>query len=837
MVRQRSFIPVVLLGTLLRTATPVWAEESWGVSVGETTFLFAGDVLAQNGLSVVPVGAAETPRDGEVRSASFLIEKSSTLQVAEAGRGLRSGYLAHAGGLEFQTKRNLQRVWRLGILIEETAAGLQLVGVDADDPERRVLISESLDIAFDPVGGVLLITADAVRLTPWFAASLGRPRAARQLIGSMTVRARLKRFDGNELMAIDPVLTQSTGGVAAGAIGPDIIVGVLQSINSYGAENGISAFSVGTTSCNAGDQPANWIAETNEHPVIGQNLYRLKNSRLEQIGMSWLKHGFATVAGNACGFGCQEPPGGTKQLGIGCSDPYSANLNGTQDNLGPRSAVNPFTGFFPCLELGCRDSRPEFNGGLSAIIPRRIQVKNEDLDATLNPGAIYFVESAYVSADDALAGNGANNNSYRRAVPQVPTGCRRAGEFGNLSADEFCLIPGSELTRQEQPGIRAWQDTDSTVLESDVQIPGEGLFVVASKSIVLGESLWRYEYAIQNINSDRAAGSFTVTLPLGAPVGNIGFHDVDHHSGEPYDVTDWSATVTNGLATSWITWTTTPHDVNPDANALRWGTMYNFWFETSVGPAASLTTLGLFKPGSPSDMRALTIGPSLDLIDCNNNGLPDACDISCDAAECELPCGMIADCDVNNIPDDCQPDCNMNGLADECDLLAGTPDCNGNLTPDDCEPDCDGDGLPDDCDTFDDCDSDGIEDCRDLCPCTSPPASCVCPAVGRCCFPSIGTCLNNFPRAECIAVDGIPDCLEAPCTDGCPDGQLGDFDVDGDWDMMDLRHLFLCFSGPTTGAGFIAPTPECLLRFDADADGDIELDDYFNGFLWTVSGP
>jgi len=45
-----------------------------------------------------------------------------------------------------------------------------------------------------------------------------------------------------------------------------------------------------------------------------------------------------------------------------------------------------------------------------------------------------------------------------------------------------------------------------------------------------------------------------------------------------------------------------------------------------------------------------------------------------------------ADCNVNLVPDDCEPDCQPNGVADECDIAGGTsPDSDGNAIPDECE--------------------------------------------------------------------------------------------------------------------------------------------------------
>ncbi len=76
--------------------------------------------------------------------------------------------------------------------------------------------------------------------------------------------------------------------------------------------------------------------------------------------------------------------------------------------------------------------------------------------------------------------------------------------------------------------------------------------------------MWRYSYALQNLNSDRSAGSFSVPLPFAVPVSNTGFHDVDYHTDEPYDLTDWTVEVVPGS----ITWYTDTFAQNVNANAL-----------------------------------------------------------------------------------------------------------------------------------------------------------------------------------------------------------------------------------------------------------------------------
>ena len=138
-------------------------------------------------------------------------------------------------------------------------------------------------------------------------------------------------------------LVLSSSAVAQ-ATGPDVIVGDLYDLASHGVSGTTHAYSVGTISCNVGTVNLSWVASTNQHPVIGCSLYRVKDGRMEQIGISWLKHGFTALTGSVCNT-CNNPGTGSL-LGVGCSDPYSAGLNGNAGNLGPRFQVNPFTGFF-----------------------------------------------------------------------------------------------------------------------------------------------------------------------------------------------------------------------------------------------------------------------------------------------------------------------------------------------------------------------------------------------------------------------------------------------------------------------------------------------------------
>ena len=78
-------------------------------------------------------------------------------------------------------------------------------------------------------------------------------------------------------------------------------------------------------------------------------------------------------------------------------------------------------------------------------------------------------------------------------------------------------------------------------------------------------------------------------------------HDVDYHTGEPFDPTDWNAAVGAGS----VTWSSPETFAqNPDTNALRFATMYNYWFDADAPPATGDATIGLFRPGTPDAITA-----------------------------------------------------------------------------------------------------------------------------------------------------------------------------------------------------------------------------------------
>ncbi len=527
-----------------------------------------------------------------------------------------------------------------------------------------------------------------------------------------------------------------------GSTGPDVIVGDLTGPSNYTSVGGLEALSLGTTSCNQGDVWLNWIQSTNQHPVIGGNLYRYKvvggAARFEQVGMSWLKHGFFALSQTLCCSNCSSTDG--THLGVGCSDPYTSGRNGTQPGLGPRWQVNAHTGVF---------TFPPANPSFTGTVARRLEVAIADLEVS-SATTRYFGEGHYIAPDDAAAGNDDNNASVREVTV---SGSGSAWTFGFTGA-----------TVREMSAIHAWKALDPSVNEAVLDIPGEGRLVLAYKVTSLGGSTWHYEYALYNMNSDTSVRSFSLPVGAGAALSSIGFHDVAYRNGDgPGNVnfsgTDWPATQAGGA----ITWATETFAQNPSANALRWGTTYNFRFDASTPPTSGTLTLGLFKTGG-SLQTSVQVPSAGAPPDADGDGVPDASD----------NCPSVSNASQSNADGD--------ALGDACDPCTDT-DGDGFGNPGFPANTCTVDGCPSDpqksapgqcgCGNPDtDSDGDGVANCNDGCP--SDPSK-----------TSPGACGCGIPDTDGDG-DGTAD-----CNDGCPNdpnktspGVCGcgvpDVDSDGD---------------------------------------------------------
>jgi hypothetical protein len=386
-------------------------------------------------------------------------------------------------------------------------------------------------------------------------------------------------------------------GAAGGDHGADVAVCDMPSIYRWGTVAGETAYSVGTTSVNFGDVNLEWTANSNRHPRIPQNIYRFYNGRLTQLGLSWCKDGFCALQMSGCAPGCSGGGGCPQYLTPGCADPYSDSLNGSQSGLGPRHQCEADTGWYQYPTQGMP--------GATATVGRRCRVMMDDLNPSLNPGASYFTDAMYLHAQDSEAGHDNNNASYKRCV------------VGSLSSSGYRLTP-SGSTRVGDPGIFAWEEGSDTVDINYVDFPNDGRVFVGSDAIENSDGTWRYEYAVYNLNSHDNVGHFVVPFPNGVSITDAGFNDVHHHSGEPIDTSDWTVSISGNE----VTWQCPGYNPsNDDENAIRWNTMYSFWFTADAAPEEEvIAEVGAHKTGNGHNVDVFAPGGPSNPYDLNNDG-------------------------------------------------------------------------------------------------------------------------------------------------------------------------------------------------------------------------
>jgi hypothetical protein len=389
----------------------------------------------------------------------------------------------------------------------------------------------------------------------------------------------------------------SAPGVAAdtpeGSVpGPDIVVGDMGGLAQFGATGTPPSqlgLGIGTTACNAGNVEVGFVPIPNtDHAVISHNLFRMSggasnDERFEQVGQSWVKHTFGSANFDECGFGCT--PTVETRLGAGCSDTYVSTQNSTQEILGSRAWVNPFTGVFPA---NARDHTNHIETGTS----HRILVESNDVNAALNPGATYYAEVQYITP---------NEYSWCQAHPG------QCNMYNNASYRRYDVTPGPVFTPvgstvRMAPALNAWPGATINPIEPE---PGaDGRAFIACKVTNLSAGVWHYEYALYNQNLDRGIQSFSVPLGGLITVSNIGFHAPPNHPGFANDGTLGDAGYSNAAwapnqTGSALSWSTETFGQNQNANAIRWGTLYNFRFDSNRPPQTTNATIGFFKTGTP----------------------------------------------------------------------------------------------------------------------------------------------------------------------------------------------------------------------------------------------
>lgn len=533
----------------------------------------------------------------------FDVKRDSFLTVM-AFNGEMRGALPGAMELVPQTSATLPG--KLGasiqnLVVEKTPFGESYEFVVRDGKTGFVFFNiEGHEYSYFPNGKSLGIQNGRLLLSNEFAAALERPTEAGSIVGQISINATMRPIEITRVVEGEATanVLPAQGDPDVGTVpGPDVVVGDVIGLAQFGGSSGTQVgLAVGTDSCNFGTVDLNWFAlPSNDHPVIPQNLYRMSggaanDERFEQIGQSSVKHGFTALTQNLCNLGCNGV-GGTR-LGSGCSDPYSASLN-AGPNLGSRAWINPFSGAYP---RGDSATPPNNHAGHAHAGPtHRILTEMSDLSTASNAGATYYAEAQYVTPHEynwcqtnPTQCNMYNNVSYRRYNV-------------NGTGSPFSFSPVGATVRTKA-AIAAWTGATTVEFRPDPGVDGVGM--VAYKVTNPSPGVWHYEYAVYNMNLDRAIQSFGVPTGAGVTLSNVGFHAPPQHPGSPADGTRDSAGLSNAPWTqdqtaAAMTWSSETLAQNPNANAIRWGTMYNFRFDSNRPPQTANATVGFYKTGSP----------------------------------------------------------------------------------------------------------------------------------------------------------------------------------------------------------------------------------------------
>ncbi|HWN83214.1 MAG TPA: hypothetical protein VNM87_14040, partial [Candidatus Udaeobacter sp.] len=297
----------VILGALILTSGPAAAEEIWVVRSGQTSIHFNTNLLNDLKVEIRDAnGMLPRPADlwMEAPIWTFAIDPSSDLQFrtvtgVPVPGGLVSGAIRHRGELAVVSMTNGARAEFKGPEIAyvdpATYAPAEpifpsLVFRSGGDQSPITFELHNSMFQFDRETRTLKVHYMNFRFSEGWANALNRPDLAGLYVGNadLTAQCELVRAIGVEPPPYEP-------NFSAGVL--DVSLGILSSIQSAGHvgtfPNGIAGLTMSTTSCNLGTVDVPWLAPMQEdHPLIHMALYRLLNGRFEQVGVSWMKHGF-----------------------------------------------------------------------------------------------------------------------------------------------------------------------------------------------------------------------------------------------------------------------------------------------------------------------------------------------------------------------------------------------------------------------------------------------------------------------------------------------------------------------------------------------------------------
>lgn len=324
-----------------------------------------------------------------------------------------------------------------------------------------------------------------------------------------------------------------------------------------------------------------------QHPYLIWNMYRYNaDGSIDQIGRSGVKHAFLTLNTS-----CLDNPGNSHILGLGCADVYSVGNNDSNNSLGPRGEIIAASNVWGrCGSIYDTNCDGFANSTPNGSYDQRLTVRESQFSGAAHAGATYRFESWYLARQDINILNSMASASASFSRPST-----------------VWVVNNTNNQYRLGPAIDRWVDpTAPGANASSVMLTtAEGSVKVAMKAISLGGGLWRYHYAVMNLDFARAQtegaepnlrvlrnlGFDNFTVPVGAnTVTDLVFSDGDLDGSN-----DWVANIRDGR----LTWTAATR-----GNALNWGTMFRFSFTTNQAPSSSAVTMHIAADNTRDVLRA-----------------------------------------------------------------------------------------------------------------------------------------------------------------------------------------------------------------------------------------
>lgn len=339
--------------------------------------------------------------------------------------------------------------------------------------------------------------------------------------------------------------------------------------------------------------------DNRQHPLLTWNLYRIDGSgRIDQIGRAGVKHAwFSTNGSCGCngGYVLWSAPSSNTQ--IGCTDTYTAANNSINRRLGPRSEIIPKDAIWGrCGSLWdpqCLGVASDHGLGAPA---HRLLARESDLAPALNPDAQYYLEAWYLIRDED------HPNDNLRHVRGRATW---SGSAWSNFVHEGAQVEGPAIDTWASLPIAAGGAALATTLAT-----AEGRVRVASRATALGGGLYRYDYAVMNLDFARAATSGAE--PNLRVLRNHGFDRIAVPVANADALTALEAVDGAGQVTPWLT-NAVGTEVEFSASAfdgtLDWGMLMRFSFVAPGPPEPGEITLGVQDAGTPGEFAVAAVVP------------------------------------------------------------------------------------------------------------------------------------------------------------------------------------------------------------------------------------